>query len=321
MRGRLLVLGLGVAALVSSWFVIWAIWRYQRLARDVAWIEDRRFETIALVTVGTGSTTENPTRLGPTSAVGLGARLVLVDAGRGIAEALRRCEIRSSQPDTLLLTSLLPENTVGLDDLLVTGWLAARDRPLRVVGPAGTRALVEAVRAAQAPALAALQGVHGFPEAGARLEGVEVGAQWSEARDGLALRAEAVGSRPLPSLAWRFETGDLALVVAGSGAEADALAAFATGAGLLAAEGFYRESVEMAIAAGDPDAERLRREADLHLATGALGEVAERAGVPLLVLTRLRPPPLFDQQFRTSVSEHYRGRVVVAKDCDSFSGG
>ena len=36
------------------------------------------------------------------------------------------------------LSSLLPENTVGLDDLLLTGWLDGREAPLRVVGPAGT---------------------------------------------------------------------------------------------------------------------------------------------------------------------------------------
>ncbi|HSJ96270.1 MAG TPA: hypothetical protein VLC53_04310, partial [Myxococcota bacterium] len=72
---------------------------------------------------------------------------------------------------------------------------------------------------------------------------------------------------------------------------------------------------------GDPDAERLAREAALHLATPDAGALAERAGVPLLVLTRLRPPPMFDEQFETSVEERYRGRVVVADDCDSFSGG
>ena len=28
------------------------------------------------------------------------------------------------QPNTVLLTSLMPENTVGLDDLVLTGWIA-----------------------------------------------------------------------------------------------------------------------------------------------------------------------------------------------------
>lgn len=131
----------------------------------------------------------------------------------------------------------------------------------------------------------------------------------------------------LPALAWRFErpaagaAGALALVVTGPGPDPDGVAALAEGAALLATEGFFRAALDAVIEAGDPDAERLRREADLHLATADAGALAERAGVPLLVLTRLRPPPMFAEQFETAVRERFRGRVVVADDCDAFRGG
>jgi ribonuclease Z len=328
MGGRLLILALGVVALVGSCFSIWATWRYQTLAQDVAWLEDRTFDTLTLLTVGTGSAYENPKRLGPVSAVGLGARIALVDAGRGVSEALRRCAIRTSQPDTLYLTSLLAENTVGVDDLLLTGWLSARTTPLRLVGPPGTRALAEAIAAAQGPGIEAIAREVGLPAAGAALEAIEAGPGWSETReDGVIVRAGDAGARPLPALAWRFEQPErpgaaaLALVVTGAGPEPAAVAELARGAGLLATEGFFRGALDAVIEAGDPDAERLRREASLHLATGDAGALAQRAGVPLLVLTRLRPPPMFDEQFETSVEEHFRGRVAVADDCDSFSGG
>jgi ribonuclease BN (tRNA processing enzyme) len=328
MRGRLAILFFALFALVASWFTIWATWRYQKLAQDIAWLEDRSFDTLTMLTIGTGSAYENPNRLGPVSAIGIGTRIALVDAGRGIAEALRRCHIRASQPEAVYLSSLLPENIVGLDDLLATGWLAAREVPLRLIGPPGTEELAAAILAAQAPGTDALAREVGLPRAGALLDVVEASDGWSETRDdGVTIRAGAVGARPLPSLAWRFETtadaarAALALVVAGSGPEPAALEAFSQGAGLLAVEGFFRASVDAVIEAGDPDAERLRREADLHLATGDVGRLAERADIPLLVLTRLRPPPMFDQQLKTAIQAHYRGRVVVAEDCDSFSGG
>jgi len=328
MRGRLIILATGVFALVASVFAIWATWRYQKLAQDVAWLDDRSFETLTLVTVGTGSAYENPNRLGPATAVGLGTRIALVDAGRGVSEALRRCSIRTSQPEALYLTSLLPENTVGIDDLLLTGWLASRTRPLRLVGPRGTRALADAIRAAQGPAVDALARELALPAAGAALEVVEAEPGWSETRDdGMVARAGDAGARPLASLAWRFErpagagAAALALVVTGAGPAPDPVSELARGAGLLVTEGFFRAPVDAVIAAGDPDAERLRREADLHLATADAGALAERAGVPLLVLTRLRPPPMFAEQFLTSVQERYRGHAVVADDCDSFSGG
>jgi ribonuclease BN (tRNA processing enzyme) len=319
MRGKLLVLAMGVAALVGSWIVMWAMWRYQELARDVAWLEDRRFDALALVTVGTGSAYENPRRLGPVGAVGFGPRIVLVDAGRGAAEALRACAIRTSQPDTVVLTSLLPENTVGLDDLVASAWLASRQTPLRVIGPPGTRALAASLESAHAAGRTALADALGVPEAGARLEAVDAGDGFGESRDGLSLRAATVGARPLPSLAWRFEAGGGSLVVSGSGPEPDALAAAAAGAGLLLTEGFFRASAEMAIAAGDADAQRLRREANLHLPLEEAGRVAARAGVPLLVLSRLRPPPLFAREYRRAAAGAYRGQVAVAADCDEFT--
>lgn len=328
MTGRLVLLGFGVLALFASAFSIWATWRYQELAQDVAWLEDRDFDTLTLLTVGTGSAYENPKRLGPVTAVGLGTRIALVDAGRGVAEALRTCAIRTAQPDTVYLTSLLPENTIGLDDLLLTGWIAARSEPLRVVGPPGTRALAEAIAAAQGPAIEALARELGLPPAGATFAAEEATPGWSETRDdGLVVRAGDAGARPLPGLAWRFErpaTGPaaaLALVVTGTGPDPEPVAELARGAGLLATEGFFRAAVDAVIEAGDPDADRLRREADLHLATADAGALAARAGVPLLVLTRLRPPPMFAAQFETSAGERFDGRVVVADDCDSFSGG
>jgi len=317
-RGRLLLLAFGLVALLGSCVLLYQQLRFRRLAADVAWLENRRFEHLALIAVGTGSAYENPRRLGPVSAVGFGSRIVLVDAGRAVAEALRACSIRPSQPDTVLLTSLLPENTVGLDDLLYTGWLSDRRDPLRLIGPPGTRALADALAAAHAAGGAAEAGALGIASEGARFEVLEVGDGWSEERDGLGIRAGATGTQPLASLAWRFEADGRVLVVSGSGADPEPLGRFASGSGLLATEGFFRDSVEAAIQAGSGDAERLRREADLHLPLPRAGAAAARAGVPLLVLTRLRPPPLFDAQFRTAAGAGYGGVVEVAHDCAEF---
>ena len=320
MRGRLVLLALGLATFFASCAILYQQIRYRRLAADVAWLDDRRFEGLALIAVGTGAAYENPRRLGPVSAVGYGSRIVLVDAGRAVAEALRACSIRPSQPDTVLLTSLLPENTVGLDDLLYTGWLSDRRSPLRLIGPPGTHALADALAAAHAAGSAAEGGALGLAPEGARFEVLEAGDGFSEERDGLRIRAGATGTLPLPSLAWRFEAGGRVLVVSGSGADPEPLGRFAAGSGLLATEGFFRDSVEAAIQAGSGDAERLRREADLHLSLPHAGEAAVRAGVPLLVLTRLRPPPLFDAQYRTAAGADYRGTIEVAHDCSEFGG-
>lgn len=319
MVGRIGILLLGVLSLGISLFLTCQSWRFRDLAEGIAWIPDRSFERPTLILAGTGSANENPARLGPVTVVGVGSRVILVDAGRGTAEALRRCSVPIAQPDTVLLTSLRPENVVGLDDLALTGWNTPRKRPLRVLGPPGTRALTDAINRAHAPAVEALAPARGVDVAGAKLDGADITHGFVEARDGLSLRAAAVGSDPLASLAFRFEAAQRAFVLAGAKPEPDRLVELATGATTLVGPGFFARSVEMAIEAGAENADQLRREAKLQIPLEALADAATRAGVGTLVVTRLTPPPLFDEQFKTPIREAFRGDVRIAHECDEIA--
>ncbi len=315
MIGRLMILALGVVSLLAGVFFSCQMWRYRELAEGIAWLEDRTFPSATLITVGTGGAYENLRRLGPATAVGFGKRIVLVDAGRGVAEALRHCLIPIVQPDTIVLTSLLPENTLGLDDLLLTGWNTPRSKPLRLLGPPGTRARADAIEAAYAASIDTLAAARGVAVDGARLEVVEIGDGFVEERDGLTLRAGDAGDTPLPSLAYRFEASDRALVVAGANPDPERLVAFAQGATLLAGEGFFAESIEAAEKAEVPDIERLKREAALRMPMQELGAIATRAGVGMLVVTRLQTAPLFDAQYETAAGATFGGALVIADEC------
>lgn len=319
MVGRLGILLLGILSLGVSIFLTCQSWRFRDLAEGIAWLPDRDFEQPTVVMAGTGAANENPQRLGPVTAVGVGSRIVLVDAGRAVSEALRHCSIPIAQPDTVLLTSLRPENVLGLDDLALTGWNTPRKAPLRVLGPPGTRALTNAINAAHAATVEALAKARGVDPAGARLEGADVGEGFSESKDGLVIRAAAVGEEPLASLAWRFEVEPRAWVVSGALPDPDRLAAFATGASTLFGAGFYARSVDMAIDAGAENADLLRRDAALQLPLERLAEIATKAGVGTLVVTRLTPPPLFDEQFKTPLRDAFRGEIRIAHECDEVA--
>jgi hypothetical protein len=118
---RIIGLSVALAVAAASWALTCGAWQYDQVLAGIAPLEPRRFNRLTLITIGTGGAAENPRRNGPCTAIGWGSRVVLVDAGRGVAEALRAAEIPASQPDTIFLTSLLPESTVGLDDLLFAG--------------------------------------------------------------------------------------------------------------------------------------------------------------------------------------------------------
>ena len=321
MLGRVLILAFGVATVISTWYVGSQVREYRRIAAAIAWIPPARFETLTAITLGTGTAYENPRRAGPAVAIGHGERVVLVDAGRGVAEALRRVEISVAQPTDVYLTNLLPENTVGLDDLLFAGWMARRETPLRLVGPPGTAALAEGLTRGHAAGHRALTAAGIAPE-NATFQVTELtdDAFEEEESGGLRVRAgrvDAGGSAP-PQFAYGFAASDREVVVAGAGPAPDALASFARDASLLIAEGFSREAVERAIEAGAEDPERLRREADLHTDVVAIAEAAQRAGVGGLVLTRLRPPPLRGNQYSDPAAESFAGRIAVANDGDRY---
>jgi hypothetical protein len=135
MNFRVIGLLAALAVGIVSWALTCAAWRFDEVAAGVRPLEPRRFEHLTLITLGTGGAHEDHNRRGPATAVAVGERVLLVDAGRCVAESLRVAQIPVSQPDTVLLTNLLPENTLGLDDLLAMAWIDGRREPLELRGP------------------------------------------------------------------------------------------------------------------------------------------------------------------------------------------
>ncbi len=314
MAGRAMLLGLMAMIAVLGWVVTIASWHLKEVSDGVRALEDRHFDALQLLAIGTGGAYENPDRLGPCIGVGFGDTVLLVDAGRATAEALRNAQIPPSQPATVYLTSLVAESVVGLDDLLLTGWLLPRTKPLRVVGPPGTIALVRGLEQAHAATRGAGASAMGLPADGARFDAVEAADGYAEESGGIRVRAAAQSGGPLPALAWRFEAANHSVVVSGVGGGEDALIALAKGADILVQEAVHGASLQAAIDAGGENTDRLKREAALHTDTARVGAIAQRAGVRTLVLVRLRPPPVFDIQYTRLVRESFRGNVVIASD-------
>ena len=319
MTARIVILLVLCGLVAFSWAGACVVYRAAEMGEQVAPVPRRDFNALTIVTVGTGGGYENPERAGPCTALGLGERIVLVDAGRGVSEALRSSHIPVSQPEWLLLTNLMPENTVGLDDLLFTGWLTHRETPLRVIGPSGTRAYVDALLGAYAAATAARSSSLGLAPEGARIDARDVAAGWSGELGGIEVRSGELRGGPLPALAWRFEHAGRSVVVSGTGWDPDGLASLASGADALVHEAVFVPSREDAEAMGiTEDPERLEREGALHTSITDVGGLASRAGVHRLLLVRLRPPPAYAFQISGIVGGSFDGDIEVPDDGDEF---
>jgi ribonuclease BN (tRNA processing enzyme) len=294
-------------------------WRLEEQVDLVAPIDVRNFNRLTVITVGTGDRHENPARRGPVTAIGLAKRIVLIDSGRALAGALRLARIPAQQPDTVYLTSLLPENVVGLDDFMLLSWINGREAPLRVVGPAGTRALADALIAAHRAGIEARAGGMGIRSSAPQLEVVEISDGWSEQSGELQVRAGALPGGPIEAFAYRFEAHGRSAVVAGTGwAEAE-LIDFARGANLLVHEAVYIPTPEVAAKLEyDEDPELLLRASNEHTAIDGVGALAQQAGVETLVLVRMRPPPVYDLQITSLVNDEFDGRIVIAEDGDEI---
>jgi len=319
MTVRLFALLLAAAVLSVGWFASCVIWRAAELNELIGPLEPRRFDRLTVIAVGTGSPYENPERLGPSTGIGWHEEVTLVDVGRGVAEGLRLAKIPVSQPARVVLTSLMPENTVGLDDLLYTGWRQDRARAVEVVGPPGTREWVEHLTAAYRTGREALGEALALPAPGMEVRVIEAGEGFTADWNGLHARAAALQGGPIPALVWRFEAGGRSVVVSGVGWDEERLVTFAQGADMLVHEAVYvppPEDVEDAGVVADP--ERLRREADIHTSLLGIGALGRDAGVDALVLTRMRPPPFYDIQVTSYVDDDFAGPVYVPEDGDEL---
>ena len=102
-----------------------------------------------VVLLGTGSPRPEPTRSGPATAIVVNDTAYLVDAGPGIvrrAEAAFEKGIAALAParlQTLFITHLHSDHTVGYPDLVFTTWVQGRRVPFKVYGPAGVEAMTK----------------------------------------------------------------------------------------------------------------------------------------------------------------------------------
>lgn len=316
------VIGLLIAVVlgIGSWGLTCAAWRFDEIAAGVLPLEPRSFEGLTLLTLGTGGIYENHLRRGPATAVAGGSAIAVVDAGRAVAEGLREVKIPISQPGTVLLTNLLPENTLGLDDLLVMSWIDGRREPLRLLGPEGTVALARSIEEATRRGTSAVSLALALGAGPPSFDAAEIGDGWSGEIEGIRVTAGDLPGGPTTALAYRFEWNGRSAVVSGTGWAPDALSSFAKGADLLVHEAVMIPTPEQALEMGlDEDPERLRREVALHSSLTQAGAIARRAGVKTLVLVRLRPPPVYDLQITMVVDDQFGGRIVIAEDGDEIS--
>ena len=147
-----------------------------------------------LTLLGTASPAPRAGRMGPSTLVVVNGQRLLFDAGRGATIRLWQMGVRIGSLDATFLTHFHSDHTNGLPDVWLTGWIGtpygSRITPFRLVGPIGTRTLMENLEKAYQADIDIRHKDEGEPFEGIRTEVTEFqapGVVWS--KDGVTVTA------------------------------------------------------------------------------------------------------------------------------------
>jgi len=245
------------------------------------------------------------------------ARL-LVDPGPGSAAGFDRAGARFEDLDAVVLGNLQAHHAADLPAYVKGSLATPRTRPLPVFGPDGegpypdTTTFVDRLIGPEG-AFAYLADVLTFRAGGGyKLTAQNVPAtgqrRWARfGSDHLRLSAIPVQHGAVPALAWRVDVGDQSIVFAGSfGTRTDGLVAFASGADALVVHHGVAEGTRGELT-------------DLFVTPGQLGQIAQQAGVRMLVLGhRMMRTRGVESVSRQAIEEHFTGPLIFANDLECW---
>lgn len=261
----------------------------------------------------------DPERHGAAYAVVVGDRTFLFDAGAGVMRRVAAAGLPIDGVTAAFLTHLHSDHTLGLPDLLFTTWVMGRRAPMTLVGPPGTRLMVEHLLAAwqedirvrtdggergqrdgQRAAVRESEGGVVYDSAGVRITAVRVPhGEWKVA------------------FAYVIRTPTRTLVLSGDTAPSDALAAAAAGADVLVHETYPSVRLKPENRPGGEEWPAYMR--SVHTSDVEVGALAAKAGVKLLVLSHIVRMGGTDPELLAGVRQGgYRGPVRIAKDLDRY---
>ena len=267
---------------------------------------------VEIMLTGTGSPMVDPNRAGPSTLVKAGEAIFLADCGRGVLMRAAAVGVGAANLTAVLLTHLHSDHITDLSDVITTRWITSLSpAPLPIIGPPGTRAVVEATLAALAPDISYRIGHHADITAPPEVMVTEYTAGQVFHDGGVRIIAAATDHRPVePTIAFRIEYDGASVVLAGDSVPCGTLDALASGADALVHTAIRKDLVEQV------PVQRLTDILDYHSSVEQAAATAARAGVQTLVLTHYVPALTAgtEDQWRALAAGEFSGRVELGDD-------
>jgi ribonuclease Z len=246
-----------------------------------------------------------------------GEEVFLIDCGRWVTHRLLKLGIPFQNIGNILFTHHHSDHNCSFYDVILTGWLAGRDYPVRVYGPGGTKAFVGHILSAYEYDIRVRRDmVECLPEEGIKVQVYEKEGGVIYERSGIKVSAFLVDHRPfVPALGYRFDGEGKSIVISGDTKPSESVVKMSKGVDVLIHEA-YQERYQAERARRSP-VFALRREAlqRYHTSTVEAARIAAEADVKKLVLTHLMPDPGENEDdYIKEMRPIYGGPIVVGKD-------
>jgi ribonuclease Z len=273
--------------------------------------------TIEVVLLGTGNPIPDRDRAGAATLVRAGGRTMLVDAGRAVCMRLVAAGVLPVMLDAVLLTHLHSDHICDLNDVVTTQWvMCPAPKSLRILGPPGTRGVMEGLRAMLAPDVEYRLAHHADLTWEPQVEVVEAAPGVVFDEDGLRVVAARTDHRPVePTLGYRFEFDGNAVVIAGDTVPCAGLDELCKGADIYVQTVLRDDLVRMVAM------QRFVDTIDYHSTVEQAAQTAARAGVRTLVLTHQIPTPASGSadEWIAIARPHFPGEIIFGEDLTAIS--
>ena len=267
---------------------------------------------IEVTLLGTGSPIPDPHRAGPSTLVRAGSQTFLVDCGRGVLQRAAAVGAGAGGFTALLLTHLHSDHITDLGDVITTRWVTTLvPTPLTIIGPPGTRAVVDATIASLTLDIGYRLDHHEDltePPAVVVHEHTD-GTVWDDG--GVRITVAPTDHRPVaPTIGFRVEHDGASVVLAGDTVPCATLDALCADAGALVHTVIRKDLLEPI------GLQRIKDVCDYHSSVQEAAVTATRAGVGTLVLTHYVPAigPGQEDEWRALAATEFAGPIELGDD-------
>ena len=274
-------------------------------------------ESTVVVMLGTGTPRPLPDVWGPATAVVVGGRVFLVDAGVGVERRLAAAGLPTTGVTAAFITHLHSDHVLGLADLIFTSWVMGRTRPFPVYGPHGLAQMTEHLYAAFSEDIRVrTEGLEHESRDGYRIAVREIGPSVVYDSGGVRVTAFLVEHGEWrEAYGYRFDVPGRSIVLSGDTRPSEELVRMATGVDVLIHE------VQPSDSAYHPGnrsaAEWATYVRAYHTTALELGELAARARPKLLVVSHNGRRVSADR-ILADIRRSFSGPVVMAADLQRF---